>query len=605
MAILTSNATTFVDLTEQKKLSSYLTSNLPTVQVKDPDTNVLNPDWKTTNLKISPVIYLDQTSLTPGVTVGLSVTWKRKDGSSNETALDTNENVDENGVLTISENNLTTSSSKMITYTCYISYYDSDTLQDINIKTEMSFALIQNASNAKTASIDGEQVFKYDENSTLVGPSQILLTANVQGVNISNWQYKNSSGSFVDYPTTSDNSSITNKTLIVKPTHDVFNNNTATIKLVTDDTNVCDYITITKIYDGIQGQPGVGGLTVILCNEAETIPCNPSSDIASATVANTVDVKIPFVGYKGINKIPVKVSVDTLPSGVTVKTNTASTSDDDGILVLTFEADSNLSGTANGTITINCLIDNQSIQMIFSWSKSVKGDNGEDSIIFSLYTPNGNVIQNGNGSVFIKSIAYEGTTTITSGATYVWRKYVNGKWTTISNATGSAYTVQASDILNIASFECIMTYKSKTYRAVATVMDKTDPCVSEMLSMAGNTFKNGLGATAVYVLVRRAGEEIDPLKGKISSVAPENPVENTFWWKVDEANSTCTLMKYSEGAWTKATSVSDQQELTYTWYKRGKTGEEELFEKTGKVIYFTANEVDSIATLQCEVSDNQ
>ena len=44
MSILTSSVQTFVDLTDQRKLSAYLTSNLPTVQIKDPNSNVLNPD---------------------------------------------------------------------------------------------------------------------------------------------------------------------------------------------------------------------------------------------------------------------------------------------------------------------------------------------------------------------------------------------------------------------------------------------------------------------------------------------------------------------------------------------------------------------------------
>jgi hypothetical protein len=70
-------------------------------------------------------------------------------------------------------------------------------------------------------------VFKYNTSSTLVGASQATLNAQVQGVSISKWQYKNSSGSWTDYPTTSDNSNITSGTLVVKPTHNVFVNNVA------------------------------------------------------------------------------------------------------------------------------------------------------------------------------------------------------------------------------------------------------------------------------------------------------------------------------------------------------------------------------------------
>ena len=36
MAILTSSQQTFVDITDQRKLSAYITSNLPKSQIEDP-----------------------------------------------------------------------------------------------------------------------------------------------------------------------------------------------------------------------------------------------------------------------------------------------------------------------------------------------------------------------------------------------------------------------------------------------------------------------------------------------------------------------------------------------------------------------------------------
>jgi hypothetical protein len=141
-------------------------------------------------------------------------------------------------------------------------------------------------------------VFKYDSDSALVGATQATLTGQVQGVTITKWQYKNGSGNWADYPTTADNASITGGTLVVKPTHSVFNDNVAQIKLVTSDANVYDMITITKLYDGAQGDPGTpgsagsGGLSVILSNEAQTIPCTSGGAVAAATT-----VTIPFAAY--------------------------------------------------------------------------------------------------------------------------------------------------------------------------------------------------------------------------------------------------------------------------------------------------------------------
>lgn len=601
MSILTSSVQTFVDLTDQRKLSVYLTSNLPTVQIKDPNANVLNPNWKTTNLKITPVIYLEQEALIPGTTSGLTVAWKRKEGSSTESNLvNGKEAANTDGTLTISDNVLDDITSKMITYICRITYNDPDTKQTVNISSEMSFALIQNAVNAKLASIEGEQIFKFDENNTLVSSPQIVLTGTVQGVNIVAWQYKNASGNFVNYPTGPDNTSISTGTLVIKPGHEVFNGNTAVIKLITDDNNISDTTTITKLYDGVSGGVGAGGLSVVVGNEAHLISCTN----AGAVVATT-DITIPFYGYKGTALVNASLVVSGLPEGMTVKTNTPCTRDKNGTLILTVAANSTLGGALNGKVTLTFTIDKTEVVKIFSWSKSVKGNSGASSVLLTTYTPNGNVIQNGVGSVLIQSVAYEGTTVISSGATYSWKKYVDGKWTTMEGKTTDSITVTASDIINISSFECDMLYKDKTYKSVVTVIDKTDPCVSEMVPISGTTFKNGLGGTAIYVIVRRSGTELDPLKGKVSTVAPASPANNSYWWKVDEEAKECTLMKYSGSTWTAVTATADKQSLTYTWYKRGKTGETETFNKEGKVIYFSAEEVDSIATLQCDVSDNK
>ena len=63
---------------------------------------------------------------------------------------------------------------------------------------------------------------------------------------------------------------------------------------------------------------------------------------------------------------------------------------------------------------------------------------------------------------------------------------------------------------------------------------------------------------------------------------------------------TVTLMKYNGTDWAAATET---QSLTYTWYKQDKDGKAVAFDKTGKVIYLSAEDIDSIATLQCDVSN--
>ena len=606
--VLTSSQQTFVDITDQRKLSAYITSNLPKTQSENPNVlpHTYSPSWASTNLSLTPVIFLDQTNVALTST-GLTITWKRKDGTGAETALTTGETV-KNGILTVNQDKLAASTSGMITYICYISYYDSETKNTVNISSDITYTLVKNAENARLVYINADTyVFKYNTSSALVGASQATLSALVQGVSVGKWQYKNSSGSWADYPTTSDNSNITSGTLVVKPTHSVFVNNVAQIKLVTNDADVYDTITITKMYDGAKGDPGAtggtgsGGLSIILGNEAQTIACTNGGLVASA-----LDVTIPFTGYVGITQTACTCSVGTLPSGVILKNNTAATASAAGSVILTFATNGTLGGASvmNGTIDLTFTISGKTVVKKFGWTKSNKGNtgangtNGENAVVFSVYAPNGTVVINQSGSLQLATAAYSGATAITG--TYQWAKYTNGTWTNISGATSSTLTVSGSDIVNIQSYKCTMTYGGKSYVDVITVEDKSDSYVSEMLSIGGFTVKNNQGGVVPYVIVRTNQKEVDPLLGPISETAPSSPSNGDYWYKIDHENQTVTLMDYGGSTWNEA---PDLQSLTYTWYMQDKDGKETTFEKTGKVIYLSAAEIDSLVTLQCDVSN--
>ena len=603
--VLTSSQQTFVDITDQRKLSAYITSNLPKTQSENPNVlpHTYSPSWATTNLTLTPVIFLDQTNVALTAT-GLTISWKRKDGTGVETALISGETVS-GGILKVTKDVLATSSSGMITYICYISYYDSETKNTVNISSDITYTLVKNAENARLAYITADTyVFKYNTSSALVGASQSTLNAQVQGVSVSKWQYKNSSGAWTDYPTTSDNSNITSGTLVVKPTHSVFVDNVAQIRVVTDDADVFDTITITKIYDGVKGETGAtggmgsGGLSIILGNEAQTIACTNGGLVATA-----LDVTIPFTGYVGITQTACTCKVGTLPSGVTLKTNTAATASAEGSVVLAFAANGTLGGASvmNGTIDLTFTISGKTVVKKFGWTKSNKGNsgsNGENAIVFSVYAPNGTVVINKSGSLVLATSAYSGSTAITG--TYQWAKYTGGTWTNISGATSSTLTVSGADIVNIQSYKCTMTYGNKAYVDVITVEDKSDPYVSEMLSIGGFTVKNNLGGVVPYIIVRTNQQEIDPLLGPISETAPSSPSSGDYWYKIDHTNQKVTLMDYSGTAWNES---PETQSLTYTWYKQDKDGKEAVFDKTGKVIYLSAADIESLITLQCDVSN--
>lgn len=49
----------------------------------------------------------------------------------------------------------------------------------------------------------------------------------------------------------------------------------------------------------------------------------------------------------------------------------------------------------------------------FTWTKAKAGSNGTNAVVFSVYAPNGTVVQNQSGTLTLATSAYSGTTAIT------------------------------------------------------------------------------------------------------------------------------------------------------------------------------------------------
>ena len=73
---------TIVDLNDKGQLSVFPTSNMPLSIIYDPDQKTYTPNWGTTNLTLTPVIYYNNQQLT-GSSTGVTVTWKRREGVGN------------------------------------------------------------------------------------------------------------------------------------------------------------------------------------------------------------------------------------------------------------------------------------------------------------------------------------------------------------------------------------------------------------------------------------------------------------------------------------------------------------------------------------------
>lgn len=572
MAIKASGQITIVDLSDSRQLSVYLASNLPKTQILDQDTNAFSPNWQSTVLEITPTILLNQTPVALGAQ-GLTITYVKKEGVGAEQALGDYESVN-NGVLEVNRNLLGSITSGLLTYVCKIAYTDPETEVVINTQADITYSLVKNASGAKTASISGEQVFKYPAGAVAPTTASITLTADVQGTSIKAWKYKNAEGNYVEISGAGTKTSIT-----INATDNIFVSNVATIKLETNDDSVFDIFSITKIYDGANGEdgedgePGAAGAdawSVIVGNEAQTLVAEATSG-HPITTATTIE--IPITVYQGLTEKTYTLTWSTLPTGVTGAIT-------DNVFRITIPAGNTMGGVDSGIITLNITPKDGSVTPIgtlektFSWSKSVKGakgedgedgqdgQNGENAIVFTVYAPNGTVFINQSGNLTLATQAYDGSTQITSGATYEWERYSGGTWSTVG--TASTLNVAGSTVANIASYKCTMTYEGKEYQDVITLEDKSDSMIATIESTGGNIFKNGIGTSVLTCKLFANGREVDELL------------------------------------------ESGNQEYTYTWYALDSDGNEATIggasSVTGKQITVDQDDVNVKTTFICEVS---
>ena len=83
---ITSDSVVFMDNTDNRKLDVYIISNLPTVQIKNSNTNTYTPDWSSTPLVLEANVYLDSQDVTNTTTI----IWYKKDSVGTETQIATN-----------------------------------------------------------------------------------------------------------------------------------------------------------------------------------------------------------------------------------------------------------------------------------------------------------------------------------------------------------------------------------------------------------------------------------------------------------------------------------------------------------------------------------
>lgn len=356
---------------------------------------------------------------------------------------------------------------------------------------------------------------------------------------------------------------------------------------------------------GDKGDDGTDALNIIVGNSYDGIPVDGDGKVTS-----TYTILIPFAGYQGTAKVATTVVNPPTLFGITPTVTNATTSAD-GSIQYVITAGTTITND-NGVITFTFRFTeaNKTVTYDYSWGKARQGKdgtNGINAVILQLGTPNGgNIIENGTGTVTIEATLIDGATDVTNSATYTWKKFENGSYSTISGQTTKTLTVTSSMVDGYASFQCIAHYDNKDYIQYMSVLDKQDPHQTTILSSVGNQLRNGSGVGALYALVYRKGQELDPIKSErfVETLPTTGNKNGDYCYLLDSTAKTVTLYKYTT-QWDVAT---DTYIGTYNWYYRDKngntitTGTPSAGGVGAKVIYIDGDLVDKKLVVDVKVT---
>lgn len=492
----------------------------------------------------------------------------------------------------------------------------NDTFEnDLNMTDNQS---VQNVAQqyVRNAWITGEQVFKYAAGSSTPSPLSIIVSANLQNVLMGRWQYKNSSGSWVDYPTGDGNTTNTSTALVVKPGHAVWVDGVCTLKLLTDDVNINDTFCLYKVSDGATGDTGatgatgaagLHGLTAILSNAAHTLPKTTDGAITYTGSGTTLRL---FEGATELAYDGAGVNNGTWKVGTTASGITRGSLTDSGLYLTVGNHSAMTGNTASVTFSITGKRANGTaiaLSVTQTLSIAQQGATGTPAVVLTVYAPNGSVFTNQVGTLLLSAVGYSGANQITTGATYQWKKYTGGSWVTISGATASTLSVSGADVAGLQAYKCEMTYGGVVYSGTITLTDKTDNYQASISSTGGDTFRNGVGSSAMVCRLWQNGAEADALKSAvISETAPSSPVTGQFYYKITPSTPQVALMRWSGSAWVDVTTNPTYAHTkSYTWYRLDKDWnalDGGAAFATGKVIYVDGDDVDVQTTWECEVA---
>lgn len=221
---------------------------------------------------------------------------------------------------------------------------------------------------------------------------------------------------------------------------------------------------------GEKGSAGTPAPIVFLTNENISFSADVQGQITSSTVTSNI------VAYNGTTKVlPTIGTITGAPSGMTI---TTSNSNNEVVMNIAISDKATLGSPSSNSGTVSIPVTSPvNTTLRLTWNKintGLNGANGNDAVVFQVYSENGYVLHKDVPNITLRTFAYIGDVPIEAEAAYQWYKYNDGNWVAISNAIDSSFEVAHTDISYSGSYMCKMLFNGVEYVSVVTIDDKND-----------------------------------------------------------------------------------------------------------------------------------
>lgn len=556
MAIATGQIT-LIDLNDEVSLQGFLTSSQPKVQFMNTGGS-RNPDWAGNKPVITAEIFRMGTAnnIITDTTLIKNVRWYYKDNGTTYTLV-----ASDNSNFTISSNksNLTINTNIMgnnkpsLSIRCEIDYQHNSVFPVNTYKLDFEYYLSIQGATGNTGSTGATGV------TALLTNENISIGCNSNGSPNAGWEDKTISEIIVYQGSTK----LTEVADTATPNSNQFkyvinsgtgctgvrvNNKSFKLSSITADTGTLQITitagsqTVTKVFsftkvkagvDGTNGNNGTNAKSVDLTATSQIIKFdeskNPNPAIITLTATKTHISSNTFSWYSSTDGVNF-----TAISGQTSSTLAVA---------------HNASYFGGNSVTIKVAIDG-----VFDIITLSKISDGVNPVVAYAWAPLGTTFKNSNATDFLKAemIMTKGTSPAEGSYQWYyqdslgtddsadvgngWKKCVD-KANDFSGSATKTLTLYASRVLGVETFKCRAIYGGRKYYDTVTFVDQTDPYQVELISTAGNIFKNGVGSTQVTCRLYQNGEVID-----------ENGTGFTYnWLKYDKNGSLQSPNPWKQG----------------------------------------------------------